>query len=93
MHPRDCWALALFFAIYLAIGEAAVIPRERFRPDNLAILILLVALILCFSGIALRIHIRNRRMNWRKRHGLCEHCGYDLRAGHARCPECGHDRV
>jgi hypothetical protein len=32
---------------------------------------------------------KRRRHAARVRRGLCEHCGYDLRASPGRCPECG----
>jgi hypothetical protein len=47
----------------------------------------LVLLFAILPLLRLRSILRTRRQN---RIGLCQHCGYDLRATPDRCPECGH---
>jgi hypothetical protein len=56
--------------------------REIWLPHWFAVLLFAI-----LPTIRLRSILRTRR---RHRVGLCEHCGYDLRATPDRCPECGH---
>jgi hypothetical protein len=51
-------------------------------------------LVLAFAfGVPIAISLarirKDRLRDWRRQHGKCPACGYDLRARHDRCPECG----
>jgi hypothetical protein len=48
-----------------------------------------VAMLAALPAWWLRIALRCRAHDRRRREGLCPTCGYDLRANPERCPECG----
>ena len=47
-----------------------------------------MGLLLIGPGTQLWMHHRRRREVFRRTHGRCVQCGYDLRASIERCPEC-----
>jgi hypothetical protein len=48
-----------------------------------------LALAAVFSVSAIQSYRTNLQAS-RYKQGLCDRCGYDLRASPGRCPECGH---
>ena len=61
-------------------GGAIEVWRVQVRPWLLAIPFIILPMIWAIRFVA-------HRRRWRE--GLCQRCGYDLRASPARCPECG----
>ena len=49
----------------------------------------IAGLLLVPPAIGVRAYLLRRRERFRRTHGLCLICGYDLRASEERCPECG----
>ena len=63
--------------------------RRHFHCIHVSVPLWAVAMVTALPP-ALRMRSRYRRW-YRRRHGLCRVCGYDLRASAGPCPECGTD--
>ena len=67
----------------IGLGDVAIIEAGHFEWA-------LLAFVSAVGGkIMIWLAIKTSRSEARRRRGLCEQCGYDLRASANRCPECG----
>ena len=74
-------------ATVVAVAAFVLVLATRFAPQWLAVAVLadVVASVMAWFWIIRPYQIREKRLD----EGLCEACGYDLRATPARCPQCG----
>jgi len=77
-------ALGLSYALGLLLMAWTLLSRRYLGVTDV---------LLCLDGILLSVLVimarRRADAKRRRRRGLCERCGYDLRYSPARCPECG----
>jgi hypothetical protein len=84
--------LALFWACLLVLPWVVWQVRSmtgRLTPELVAISIACCLLGGVLGTIGFHRQLRRRLAEERRRAGLCERCGYDLRGSYYYCPECG----
>ncbi len=85
--PENPYASAGPFVLYH--GEGGGLPPFGYRYLGVLIPLWAPAAILAIPVVWIGFSQSRYRRRLRRSHGLCVHCGYDLRASSDRCPECG----
>ena len=88
-------AVASFAQLPLGVCRTAVALKDHETPAfSVTTLLPVGALLFPLVGIALVLYDRRRVVSdERVNRGLCQRCGYDLRASDGTCPECGVAKV
>lgn len=75
--------LAYIFFNGIGVGDTALIDAGQAEWAVMAVFFAIGGKVMIWLAF------RQPRAESRRRQGLCESCGYDLRASTDRCPECG----
>jgi hypothetical protein len=92
LNALHSWLCAGLFLLLSATFLAYAVWLWRPNHPNRGALLMAVGsgIWMGYKGITeIVIDARQYADQWRKRLGLCNKCGYDLRATPSRCPECG----
>lgn len=89
------WAASLSSSFAHSLGFAVLVENGHEVNDQWRCCCIMVphwALLPCLGApfaLATRAFMKRERARFRASHGLCAHCGYDIRSNTERCPECG----